>query len=541
MKMATREQISLMRSARNEDPNAQLGLGSAYLFGQAGLKSNLLSALYWLHRAAGHGQPRAWQLIGAHIPYATVSAAPEPMRFCIWYERAYLEGVPNAALVMAKLILNLRGRTQSMHEKAVAVLKDLAGRDDAEAQWMLAQELKAICEAHAAGRTRKGDGRQGGAASEGIPVEETALRWAVRAAENGIRHARQALADRAWRCADYPGYLQWALPAARAVVHASSVRRSHCAVDEKSIQLVSRSAIAFLKSGVTDVSEAELFLQFAAHYGDLNAQYLFGTWCANLDEEGQILAEPKHRNRFKKAVYWLTLACEKGDARAWYALYKIYTRPNSGLYDHSMLDAQRCIERAAELGHPVAQWELGAALWRARRARDANDVRASFWLQKAAAQGSSPAEALLGRMATLPAPASWAQDVQRQLAPEVLTRHPLLAARIALAARFGLSRQEALLLDINAADHGHCLVVDIRSQYARSKRRLILLQTGDDRLALTRIARHFTQVDSGPGGPEGNYRKRHYLLSKVIAAGRTWCAAAPDRVMAPFAYVAEHP
>lgn len=157
-------------------------------------------------------------------------------------------------------------------------------------------------------------------------------------------------------------------------------------------------------------------------------------------------------------------------------------------------------------------------------------MRAAYWLQKAAAQGCEQAQALLGRIASLPAPASWAQSVQHLLAHEAVAKHPLLAARIALAARFGLSRQEALLLDINAADCGHCLVVDIRSQYAHSTRRLILLQTGDDRLALTRIARHFAQIDSGPDGPEGNYRKRLYRLAKVSSTGQAECLTARARI-----------
>jgi hypothetical protein len=81
-----------------------------------------------------------------------------------------------------------------------------------------------------------------------------------------------------------------------------------------------------------------------------------------------------------------------------------------------------------------------------------------------------------------------------------------------------LSLPEALLLDLNGADWGHCLLIDIRSLNAHSKRRLILIQTGEERLTLSRIARHFANIDCGIGGPEGNYRQRLYLFNKFIPA-----------------------
>ena len=96
--------------------------------------------------------------------------------------------------------------------------------------------------------------------------------------------------------------------------------------------------------------------------------------------------------------------------------------------------------------------------------------------------------------------------------------HPLLAARLELAALFGLSRAEALLLDVAGADRGHCLVIDIRSSYGRSKRRLVMVDTAREREALDRIIKVFEGIDGGPGGPEGNYRQRLYRL-KTAAPG----------------------
>jgi hypothetical protein len=73
-----------------------------------------------------------------------------------------------------------------------------------------------------------------------------------------------------------------------------------------------------------------------------------------------------------------------------------------------------------------------------------------------------------------------------------------------------------LLLDVVAADQGHCLVIDIRASYGRSKRRLVMVAPGPERQTLDRIVRLFEPVDCGPAGPEGNYRQRLYRLRTML-------------------------
>jgi integrase len=102
------------------------------------------------------------------------------------------------------------------------------------------------------------------------------------------------------------------------------------------------------------------------------------------------------------------------------------------------------------------------------------------------------------------------------LAGRDLAAHPLLAARLELAVAFGLSRAEALRLDNRSADRGHCLVIDIRASYGRSRRRLISVETAQERQLLDRVALVFENVDCGPGGPEGNYRQRLYRLRSLL-------------------------
>ncbi len=123
---------------------------------------------------------------------------------------------------------------------------------------------------------------------------------------------------------------------------------------------------------------------------------------------------------------------------------------------------------------------------------------------------------MLHKIARSARPATWAVNARQYLSRDVISSHPFLVARIELAAVFGLSRPEALLLDIHSADKGHCLLVDIREFYRRSKRKLILIQTGKERQTLSRITRLFEKVDCGLNGPEGNYRQRQYRLKTLI-------------------------
>jgi TPR repeat protein len=514
--MATREEIAFIRAARNGKASAQLILAKYYLFGGAGLKKNMTTAMYWLHRAAIRNEQEAWMLIGTHVPFEIAVQAQDPMQLCVWYECAFDAGVSQAGLVWAKLLLSRAGdeADKALPRKALAALERAADSGIVEAQWLLAKELKRA--GHIVSRPVTVPADAANAATTGKVVEKGALEWATRAAANGVLQAQRALADRAWSMQDRSAFLRWSTPVAQAIADQSSKSHSSAELSKADAALLSRCANAMRDTGTFDASEVERFWEWAAQAGDKDAQFSLGIWCANMDESGERVLEPTRKSNYKKSIHWLTRAGEGGVAKAWYALFKICVRPNTGLSQLSLSDAQRYLERAAEAGHCAAQLELGTATWRGRRSKESNDVLAAYWLQKAAAQGDGDALALLRKIATRATPAPWAQAAQRQLTYDLVSTNPFLAARIELAALFGLSLPEALLLDLNAADQGHCLLIDIRSLHGRSRRRLILIQTGEERLALTRIARHFANIDCGPNGPEGNYRQRLYLAQKLF-------------------------
>jgi hypothetical protein len=283
---------------------------------------------------------------------------------------------------------------------------------------------------------------------------------------------------------------------------------------DDNLLLLSRCCEALLHTEDYDVDEVQQLWELAAHADDKNAQFALGLSYARMRADGARAGAGAGSANYKKAIRWLTLAGEGGLADAWYALSRIFLKPEFS--QRSLADAQYYLERAAEMGHRAAQLECGISAWRNRRDEASNDVRAVYWLQKAAAQDSAEAIALLNKITDAPHPAAWAEQARRQLTRAIANAHPFLAARIELAVLFGLTQAESLLIDVNDADRGHCLVVDIRAQYARSKRRLIPIGSAEQRAALHRIGRLFEDVDCGPNGMEGNYRQRLYRLKTVL-------------------------
>ncbi|KIF83925.1 tetratricopeptide repeat protein [Noviherbaspirillum autotrophicum] len=499
--MANREELLIIRAARAGQAAAQLKLGERYLFGGAGLPRSLPTALYWLDRAAQQDEKDAWLLIGSHVPFETVQQAGEPSKLCVWYERAFDAGVAQAGLVLAKLLLGQVGGAVSdaMRQKALRALQEAAQAGIAEAQWLLAQHIG-----------HPGDSTTVPAAAS--PADNDAmLEWAQRAARSGVVQAQYALADHAWATTDYMAFLQWALPLARGLADQHEASRQW---DVRDLDLLSRCAHALYRGGTYEPAEVVRFWEIVAQQGDREAQCALGLWYARMDESGRRVPAIPGLANYKKAIRWLSLAGEQGSVHAWYALSRIYLKPECS--QRNLAEAQRYLEKAAQAGHGIAQLELGSSAWRTRRHHEDNDVRAAYWLQKAVSQGIAEARRLLEQAAVRATPAAWAKAARQRLTHDAADLYPLLDARIELAALFGLARSEALLIDLPAADRGHCLVVDIRAHHPHSKRRLILVQTAEERKLLDRVARLFEQLDCGPDGPEGNYRQRLYRLKTLL-------------------------
>ena len=493
--MASREELQLLREARTGNAASQYALGKRYLFGSKSLPKSLPTALHWLGRAAAQGNTDAMLLIGEHLSFDTVQTFPNRPMLESWYRTAFRQGSMNAGFTLAKLILaSDTANDGKRHAEALGILESVARHDIPEAQWLLAELVRD--------------------SQKQSPVKSHALEWTVRAADAGIVDAQMALTSHAWENADYDTFIRHGLPIARAILK-NRIQTDTAALDEASVHLLVRCG-KLLAEEKGHQDEIPAMWEIAALHKNAEAAFLLGLWHARIDENGLRTTKGAGATSFKKAIRWLRQAGEQGMAKAWYALSQIYQKAEFSQRD--MTDAQRYLEIAANLGHPKAQFDLGMIAWRNRKEDESGDIQAVYWFQKATSNGDTEAAIALNRIASRAQPASWALAAQQSLSQETISSYPFLAARIELAAVFGLSRPEALLLDIHAADKGHCLLVDIRKSYRRSKRRLILIQTGHERQTLSKICRLFEKVDCGPKGPEGNYRQRQYRLKTLLPA-----------------------
>jgi len=520
--MANREELAIIRGARAGNAAAQLSLGERYLFGSAGLPRSLPTALHWLDRAARQDCAQAWELIGNHVPLELARQSAGPV--VQWYERAWRAGVARAGLVYAQLALGPRCPAAPAGIDAGEVVQALEAAAQAgfpEAQWLLTQRKG---EKSAPAAVANDAGPQVRPHADG--VAEGRGQWQSSAADGGAADARVAQLEQAWDAQHWPLYLARSLPAVRALLEAArKLGRAAPRLAPAEVTMVSRCA-RLLSDGVTadphgctGPDEVHRLWELAAAEQDPHAQLALGLWWARMRIDGRRDDTLRGAANFKKAIRWLEQAGEQGLAHAWFALSRIYMKPEFS--QRNIADAQGFLERAAVMGFREAQFECGNLAWRARRDHAGNDVLAVFWLQKAAAQGCEQATAMLDKIAPRCDGPLFTETGALAARRDVSSVQPLLAARLALAALFQLTRAEALLLDIKAADRGHCLVIDIRASYGRSKRRLVQINPVQ-RQRFDQILSVFSDVDTSPAGPEGNYRQRLYRLRTAIPeeAGR---------------------
>jgi TPR repeat protein len=486
--MANREELGIIRGARGGQLDAQLELGRLYLYGSAGLPKSLPTALHWLDRAAQQGCAQACELIGAHIPVELALQSGRPL--AEWYERAFDAGVLRAGMVLAQLTFEQQsGADQARRDKALRALESAARAGVPDAKWLYA-------------RYQSG---QDVARAPAPPAAPAAAAPRARGPEPAA-----APLDALWLEGDHPRFLARALPLARALLRTEqgTLRPAGC-LTRDDVSLLSRCAQALSQhdGALASADEIRRFWELAANEHDPQAQMALGLWHARMLVDGRRIAAGPGSANFKKAIRWLLLAGEQGLAEAWYALSRIYIKPEFS--QRNVADAQGYLERAAGMGYRDAQLECGNNAWRARREHEGNDVRAVYWLQKAAAQGCQLAALALLKIA--PRPDCGFGAICARAPAGLALSHRLLAARLRLAAQFSLTRAEALLLDVRAADQGHCLVIDIRGSYGRSKRRLIAIATAHERRVLDEIVAQFGAADM-----EGNYRQRLYRLRTVL-------------------------
>jgi TPR repeat protein len=261
----------------------------------------------------------------------------------------------------------------------------------------------------------------------------------------------------------------------------------------------------------------------AAELGLTIAKLTLGLRLAQLD--GSTHSEQNKSNAsLKKAAHWLELAAKDGDRDAWYALGEIYRRPQFSGYNAA--ESDRCIDRAADLGHAQAQLRKGANLWRKREKYEekVRGLQASYWVWQAHQQGVPEAKELLSKiLESCPNPSENEWFELAQCAEVAISHHTehkvdedwlLLCHRIIIANQFNFSKAELLLSEVGQLQHEHCVVVDIRWELPKILPRLIQIETIKQRRALLAAGKAFagTEMDL-----EGNLRQRRYRFDRVTS------------------------
>ena len=259
----------------------------------------------------------------------------------------------------------------------------------------------------------------------------------------------------------------------------------------------------------------------AAELGLTIAKLTLGLRLAQLD--GSAHSEQNKSNAsLKKAAHWLELAAKDGDRDAWYALGEIYRRPQFSGYNAA--ESDRCIDRAADLGHPQAQLRKGANLWRKREKNEekVRGLQASYWVWQAHQQGVPEAKELLSKiLESCPNPKDNEWLELAQCAEVAINHHAehkvdedwlLLCHRIIIANQFNFSKAELLLSEVGQLQHEHCVVVDIRWELPKILPRLIQIETIQQRRALLAAGKAFAGSEMDL---EGNLRQRRYRFDRV--------------------------
>ena len=224
----------------------------------------------------------------------------------------------------------------------------------------------------------------------------------------------------------------------------------------------------------------------------------------------------------KKAAYWLGMAAKDGSRDAWFALGEIYRRPQFSSYNAA--ESDRCFDRAADLGHPQAQYRRGANLWRKREKVEekVRGLQASYWIWQAHQQGIPEAKELLGKVlenANSPKENNWYElaiyaekALNHHAEHKMDTEWILLCHRLIIANQFNFSKSELLLCEIGQLQHEHCIVVDIRHELPKILPRLIQIDTTQQRRSLLAAGKVFASCESDL---EGNLRQRRYRFDRL--------------------------
>lgn len=535
--MASREFLKIMKLARSGDALAQQKIGHIYMLGDDGVPKNSQNALLWLEKASvsiGFNE-EIFNFVADHLELTiNLSSSQAPFAWkCLLL--AANTGHTRARWLMAQAISQFAPQANQISETPITAL---AFAQMSEKNWSDAGGLESF-------RTLAHRYLEELADLSSFSEQASAKKLLAQCLQDGrlgtldVDRSKKIIASLATQSNDLglssllslgfsfsQGIDASLVPALK--MHLPSLLNNKKHLNEH---------LPIYWAAWQQLQNADA-LEIAAELGHVPAQLAMGLRLAKLDttvDEVINTEEDKNKEtesktnsgnaRLKRAVYWLKLAANHGEREAWYALGLINRMPQYSGY--SAEDSDTYFDKAADLGHPQAQYRKGAALWRKRAqlSEEVEGLQASYWVWHASQQGVTEAQELLSKIMeshSNPKANDWHQPASAVAQAMTENSHRftgeilLMCHRVIVANQLNLSKAELLLADIAAIQHEHGAVVDIRAELPRSTPRLILIETLEQRKALMMASKAFANAELSNSLDEGNLRQRRYRLEKLM-------------------------
>jgi len=475
-----REDIRLLAAARQGDATARCELGRRYLLGVPGFAQNISLGLDYLNYPAASQPIRAALIVAENLPLheiIRVAQMPALRRSAFassanaLFKLGVHECLINTDLSEAQLLFRKAAEVGS--SAAHAALAAISQRPDQAVGEMLrnVDGIDGICAeiliAQALSRTSKYSGGQ---------VSEVLLSRLLEAA------------------ASMPGKMNSDLT--QAVASALSE-----AQHKPSFRLVG-SAKRFGE-----------ILEEAANRGEADAALLLGHALCGLitGALNPWLLSPSQNMR--KGAALLMRAADAGKQEAWLSLYRVHTDQSSSAANPSM--ARFFLEKAAVTGDPIAQRLLGILILRSSSQLHETE-QAIFWIHKAAESSDQYSEQIL-RSLTLPVAGS-ESDATKAI-DTIRRQDPWTARRLRTARDFGLTKQEALTVDILSGARSWGLVVGPNrfvTQIKMAAPRAVPALTHNAMGHLRRSMGFLEQSRQDGTGFDGTLRQRSVRLRRML-------------------------
>lgn len=465
--------LRLLALARQGDPLARLEVARRYLQGSEGFARHVPTALEHLGHAGLAGSRDAVRLVLQHLrPHELLQHDLMPLLLAHGED-----GVESRRHLAAWWLSHPQTAEQGLH-----LLERAASQQDWRAAAALQQagEQQVASRAHAAFvALLRGEPQDARALLE-RRIEDGLARGEVPAAATALALALALMLQPGWQ-ADADALAAWMCRLAGLCIR-------------------TRQPPKPLRS-----EDIEPLLRRHARHGDAQAALLLGRALCGIDAGRLPHSALVPGTNLRLGVALLMRAADGGLDEAWRHLVSVHSEHRSSVANPQL--ARFFLEKAAAHGHADAQRRLGALVLREADGL-AETERALALLHAASRQGDGLAQALMASL-VLPVEGFDDDEADRALV-RIHVEDPWLAARMRLAREFGLTKLEALCVDVPDGRRPWGLVVGRNpfiSQIRLAAPRAIPALHARAEAALAWASQWFAQA-SAARSHEGDLRKR---------------------------------